>query len=73
MKELPNDGFETSRGALWVGIGTFFGSKLEYHKPPWFRTEVLKVKELPDDGFETSRGCPVARYWDVFWCEGKVS
>ena len=23
MKELPNDGFETSRGALWLGIGTF--------------------------------------------------
>ena len=34
LKELPNDGFETSRGALWLSIGTFFGSELEYHKPP---------------------------------------
>ena len=24
LKELPNDGFETSRGALWFGIGMFF-------------------------------------------------
>ena len=28
MKELPNDGFETSRGALRLGIGTFFLSNL---------------------------------------------
>ena len=34
LKELPNDGFETSRGALWLGIGTFFGFKLDYHRPP---------------------------------------
>ena len=55
MKELPNDGFETSRGALWLGIGTLFGSKLEYHKPPG-PTEILKLNELPKDAFETSRG-----------------
>ena len=24
LKELLNDGFETSRGVLWLGIGTFF-------------------------------------------------
>ena len=23
LKELPTDGFETSRGALWLSIGTF--------------------------------------------------
>ena len=34
LKELPNDGFETSRGALWLGIGTFFGSKFGYYGPP---------------------------------------
>ena len=32
LKELPNDGFDTSRGALWLGIGTFFASKLKYHR-----------------------------------------
>ena len=34
LNELTNDGIETSRGALWLGIRTFFGSKLEYHKAP---------------------------------------
>ena len=34
LKELQNDGFETLRGVLWLGIGTFFGSKLEYHEAP---------------------------------------
>ena len=34
LEELPNDGFETSRGALWLGIGTFFGFKFGYHGPP---------------------------------------
>ena len=33
LKELPNDGFETSRGALWLGIGTFFDFKFGYHRP----------------------------------------
>ena len=38
MKELPNDSFETSRGALWLGIRTFLGSKLGYEvklEPLW--------------------------------------
>ena len=26
LKELPNDGFETSRVALWLGIGTFWAN-----------------------------------------------
>ena len=34
LKELPNDGFGTSGGALWLGIGTFFGCKLEYQRAP---------------------------------------
>ena len=33
FKELPNDGLETSWGALWLGIRTFFGSKIEYRRP----------------------------------------
>ena len=52
MKELPNDGFETSRGAMRLGIRTFFGFKLASRS----RTKILKLKELPNDGFETSRG-----------------
>ena len=32
LKELPIDGFETSRGALWLGIGAFLGSKSRYHR-----------------------------------------
>ena len=62
MKELPKDGLETSRGALWLGIGTFFASKLDYHRPPSeyrkasrSRSEILKLNELRNDGFETSR------------------
>ena len=27
LKELPNDGLETSWGALWLGMRTFFGFK----------------------------------------------
>ena len=44
LEELPNDGFETSRGALWLGIGTFFGFKLKYHRPP------LEYHKAPDPG-----------------------
>ena len=34
LKELPNDGFETSKGALWLGIVTSFVSKFgEYGAP----------------------------------------
>ena len=28
LKELPNERLEGSWGALWLGIGTFFGFKL---------------------------------------------
>ena len=34
LKELPNDGFDTSRGALWLGIGTFYCFKLGDYRPP---------------------------------------
>ena len=33
LKELPNDGLETSWGALWLGIRTFFGFNVDYPRP----------------------------------------
>ena len=33
VKELPNDGLETSWGALWLGIRMSVGSKMEYLRP----------------------------------------
>ena len=30
LKELPNDGLETSCGAMWLGIRTFFGFNVDY-------------------------------------------
>ena len=33
LKELPNDGLESSRGALWLGIRTFFGLNVDYRRP----------------------------------------
>ena len=56
LKELPNDGLETSWGALWLGIRTFFGFNIHYPKPQGPLTEILKLKELPNDGLETSWG-----------------
>ena len=32
LKELPNDGLETSWGALWLGIRSFSGSNVTYLK-----------------------------------------
>ena len=29
LKELPNEGLESSWGALWLGIRTFFGFNIE--------------------------------------------
>ena len=31
LKELPNDGLETSWGALWLGIRTLVGFSVEYY------------------------------------------
>jgi len=33
LKELPNDGLETSWGALWLGIRTFLGFNVDYPRP----------------------------------------
>ena len=32
LEELPNDGLDTSWGALWLGIRTFFGFNVDYPK-----------------------------------------
>ena len=33
LKELPNGGLETSWGALWLGIRTFFGINIHHPRP----------------------------------------
>ncbi len=33
LKELPNDGLETSWGGLLLGIRTFFGFTVDYINP----------------------------------------
>ena len=33
LKELPNDGFETSRGALWLGMAAFFAFRMDFSTP----------------------------------------
>ena len=37
LKELPNDGLETSWGTLWLGIRTFFGFNVDdpRNRGPW--------------------------------------
>ena len=43
LKELPNERLEGSWGALWLGIRTFFGFKLES------RNEILPQSRQHDD------------------------
>ena len=33
LKELPNDGLETSWGALWLGIRTCLDFNVDYRRP----------------------------------------
>ena len=33
LEVLPNDGLETSWGALWLGIRMFFGFNVDYLRP----------------------------------------
>jgi len=63
LKELPNERLEGSWGALWLGIGMFFGFKLgavglqggrKLMKSQ--KNEILKLKELPNECLEGSWG-----------------
>ena len=51
LKELPNDGLETSWGALWLGIRTFFGYQYTLSQASGPMTEILKLKKLPKHTF----------------------
>ena len=33
LKELPNDGLESSWGALWLCIRMFFGFDVDHYRP----------------------------------------
>ena len=65
LKELPNDGFETSMGALWLGIGTFLASGSDIVGLR-VQDRNTKIERATKWWFRNIQGHPVAGYWNVF-------